>query len=241
MRMRILSIVHQRDAGSGVFARAVAERGDELIEWVPPEQRPPADGFEGVLVFGGAMNVDDEHGWLRGEKQLLRDALAGGTPVLGVCLGAQLLAEATGGGAEPAAEPERGWKSVELLPAAAADPLLGGLPPRFAALEWHGYEMRPPRTAVELAQSAACLQAFRVDAAWGVQFHAEVTQATVEHWVREHDGELDRDAILADTRRKIDGWNALGIGLCRRFLDVCARPTGQIAGPPETSQRQQAP
>src|SRR5947209_4201447 len=98
MRMRVLSIVHQRDAGSGVFAQAVVERGDELIEWVPPDQSPPADGFDAVLVFGGAMNVDDDHAWLRGEKQVLRAALACGIPVLGVCLGAQLLAEATGGG-----------------------------------------------------------------------------------------------------------------------------------------------
>ena len=222
MRMRVLSIVHQRDAGSGVFAHAVAERGDELIEWVPSERRPPGDGFDAVLVFGGAMNVDDHHQWLRGEKELLRSALDGGTPTLGVCLGAQLLAEAAGGSARPATTPEHGWKAVDLLPAAASDPVLAPLPPRFAALEWHRYEMRPPDTAVELARNAACLQAFRVGRAWGVQFHAEVTQPTVERWVRDHDGELDRDAILAQTRREIDGWNTLGIGLCRRFLDTCA-------------------
>jgi len=218
--MRVLSIVHQHDAGSGVFAHAVAERGDELIEWVPPEQPPPGDRFDAVLVFGGAMNVDDDHAWLRGEKQLLRATLADATPVLGVCLGAQLLAEAAGGGARPAAEPERGWETVELLPEAAADPVLGPLPLRFAALEWRRYEMRPPETAVALARSASCLQAFRLGAAWGVQFHAEVTAATVERWVREHDGELDRGGIVADTRREIARWNELGIALCRRFLDA---------------------
>src|SRR5947209_10901969 len=224
--MRVLSIVHQRDAGSGVFGNAVADRGDELIEWVPSERPPPEDGFDAALVFGGAMNVDeqDDHPWLGAEKELLRAVLARAVPVLGVCLGAQLLAEAAGGDARPAGEPEHGWKAVELMPAATGDPVLGPLPRRFAALEWHRYEMRPPDTAVELARSAACLQAFRLDAArgWGIQFHAEATAETVERWAHDDDRGLDRAPIMRDTRREIARWNELGVGICRRFLDACA-------------------
>jgi GMP synthase-like glutamine amidotransferase len=230
--MRVLTIVHQSDAGAGVFGRVLRERGCDAFEWIPSERPPPAaERFDAALVFGGSMNVDeeDEHPWLRSEKALLRALLARGTPTLGVCLGAQLLAEVAGGGARRAREPELGWTAVELLPAASADPLLGALPPRFASLEWHRYELSPPPDATVLARSAAYVQAFRLDAApwWGIQFHAEVTRATAERWVREHSGgePLDRGAVLARTRDSIEGWNALGAGLCGRFLELDARVT----------------
>ena len=77
--MRVLSIVHERDAGSGVFADVAGERGDELIEWIPAEGATPGlDGVGAVLVFGGGMHVDqdDEHSWLRVEKEVLRVFLA---------------------------------------------------------------------------------------------------------------------------------------------------------------------
>ena len=99
--MRVLAIVQEADAGPGVFAEAVAARGHELDEWLIAEGGdPPADprGYDAVMVFGGAMNVDDEdeHPWLGEQKALLRDLLDAGVPLLGVCLGAQLLAEAAG-------------------------------------------------------------------------------------------------------------------------------------------------
>ena len=86
-----------------------------------------------------------------------------GVPLLGVCLGAQLLAEATGGEARRAAEPEIGWREVTLEPAAADDPLLGALPERFDSFQWHSYEALPPAGATLLARSAVCAQAYRLD------------------------------------------------------------------------------
>src|SRR5438270_5012442 len=134
--MRVLSIVHDHDAGPGVFAATAAARDDELVEWAPAEAPAPSlDGFGAALVFGGGMNVDDEdaHPWLRGEKELLRELLERRVPTLAVCLGAQLLAEAAGGTARRAREPEIGWKEVELTPEAADDAVLCPLPPRFAS------------------------------------------------------------------------------------------------------------
>lgn len=232
--MRVLSIVHERDAGSGVFAEAAALRGDELVEWVPAEAAAPElNGFGAVLVFGGGMHVDqeDEHPWLSGERELLRGLPAGGPPVLGVCLGAQLLAEAAGGSASRAAEPEIGWHGVRLTPEASGDPLLGPLPTRFESFQWHSYEIAMPKGAVPLARSAACLQAFRIGSTptWGIQFHAEVTAETVEGWLRDYGkGEdavragLDEAAVLAQTERAIARWNELGTGICLRFLERAA-------------------
>ena len=154
--VRVLSIVHEHDAGPGVFADVARERGEEMVEWIPAQQEPPAaEGFEAVLVFGGAMNVDQEdgHEWLAAEKRLLRSLLGLGTPALGVCLGAQLLAEVAGGVARRMAQPEIGWTLVELTGQAAEDPLLGPLPARFEAFQWHSYEASPPDRAVPLARS----------------------------------------------------------------------------------------
>ena len=232
--VRALSIVHQRDSGSGVFARAAADRGDELVEWIPAEGPPPElAGFGAVLVFGGGMDVDqeDQHPWLRGEKELLRTLIDDRVPALGVCLGAQLLAEAAGGLVRRAAQPEIGWKGVELTQEAAADPVLGALPGRFEAFQWHHCEFTLPERAVALAHSAVCLQAFRLRAAptWGIQFHAEVTAETVEEWLRDFardddavHAKLDRGTVLAQTQREIGRWNELGIGVCRRFLERAA-------------------
>jgi GMP synthase (glutamine-hydrolysing) len=230
----VLSIVHEHDAGPGVFADVARERGEEVVEWIPAQQAPPAaEGFEAVLVFGGAMHVDQEdgHGWLAQEKQLLRSLLHLGTPALGVCLGAQLLAEVAGGGARGMAQPEIGWTLVELTGQAAADPVLGPLPARFESFQWHSYEASPPDGAVSLARSEACIQAFSLAAApwWGIQFHAEVTSETIAGWIAGYRSDEDAvradlnwEAVLLETDQKIARWNTRGTGICGRFLGHAA-------------------
>jgi GMP synthase-like glutamine amidotransferase len=232
--VRVLSIVHEHDAGPGVFADVAHECAEEVVEWIPARSAPPAaEGFEAALVFGGAMHVDqdDGHGWLPAEKQLLRSLLGLGTPALGVCLGAQLLAEVAGGGARRMTQPEIGWTLVELTGEAATDPLLGPLPARFEGFQWHSYEASPPDGALSLARSDACLQAFSLAAApwWGIQFHAEVTSETIAGWIAGYRSDEDAvranlnwDAVLLETNQKIARWNTRGIGICRRFLDHAA-------------------
>ena len=229
--MRVLAVVHQRDAGPGVFAEAAGALGHELVEWVPAEAAPPElDAFGAAIVFGGAMNVDQEgaHPWLRGEKDFIRGLLSAGTPVLGVCLGAQLLAEAAGAEPRRAPEPEIGWYEIELAHEGRDDPLLAGLPERMEGFQWHSYEAPPPPGSVGLADSAVCLQAYRLpDAAgWGLQFHAEVTRESVEGWLDDYREDpdavrmgIDPAALRAETARKIDRWNELGRGICSRFLE----------------------
>ena len=102
--VRVLAIVHEDHAGPGVFGEAIRERGDTLEEWmVPTVAEPPGDplDYDGVLVLGGAMNVDegDEHPWLHVERGLIGDLLERQVPLVGLCLGSQMVAAASGGGA----------------------------------------------------------------------------------------------------------------------------------------------
>jgi GMP synthase (glutamine-hydrolysing) len=234
--MRALAIVHQRDAGPGVFEEIMRERVAELDIWLrAEEQLPPRDPLEydAVLTFGGAMHVDHEerHPWLRDEKELLRHLLRRKVPLLGVCLGAQLVAEAAGAPARRAEQPEIGWFGVELTAEGLDDPVLGPLAPGFEAFQWHSYEFPLPPGATPLARSAVCLQAFRWgDAAWGIQFHAEATLDIAEGWIDDYRSdedavriELDAEALRERTRLAIGSWNELGRGLCERFLGVAAQ------------------
>ena len=110
--MRVLAIVHQDDAGPGVFADAVRAAGHELAVWRPDRGEEPPAAADAVMVFGGAMDTGDPLPWLALEKAFLEDVVSRGTPVLGVCLGAQLLAEAAGGSVRRAQAPEIGWVEV---------------------------------------------------------------------------------------------------------------------------------
>jgi GMP synthase (glutamine-hydrolysing) len=245
--MRVLSLVHQPDAASGVFADAAADAGHELDEWLVPRRKaPPAplDDYGAVLVFGGAMHVDqqDRHRWLRDELELLRGLLAHDVPLFGVCLGGQLLAKALDAPVRRMPSPEVGWFDVALTPEAADDPVFGGLPGRFSSFQWHSYAFELPRGAVPLARNERCLQAFRAgESAWGIQFHAEVTGPSVEEWARtskpEDDGALDLPRLAAESRERIAEWNALGKELCGRFLEVAAQATRADATTRATTRR----
>lgn len=231
--MRVLAIVHQRDAGPGVFAEAIAAAGGEIDNWLLPEQpEPPADpfGYDAVLVLGGAVNVDQEEDnrWLAGEKALLAELLRRERPLLGLCLGSQLVAEAAGATPRRAARPEIGWHRVELTAAGAEDPLLGPLAPSAEVFQWHSYEFPLPPEAVALARSEVCLQAARVgESAWAIQFHPEVSATDARRWIEDYRSDPDAVALGVDpvelgaeTDRKIGAFNELGRGICARWLGV---------------------
>jgi GMP synthase (glutamine-hydrolysing) len=231
--MRILAIVHQPDAGPGVFAEAIETFGAKLDEWTLAEGcRPPSDplGYDAVFVLGGAMNVDEgeRHGWIAAEKELLRDLLEREVPLLGLCLGGQLLAAAAGADPRRASRPEIGWHRVELTTEGKEDPLLGPLAPCFEAFQWHSYEFPLPPGAIPLAGSEVCLQGCRIGAsAWALQFHPEVSAADARLWIDDYRSDpdavrigVDPARLGAETRAKIDTFNRLGRDLCERWLEV---------------------
>jgi GMP synthase (glutamine-hydrolysing) len=229
--MYVLAVIHGEKVRAGVFGDLVEERGHTLEEWSLAWDEPlprPLDDYGAVIIFGGAMHADqdDHHPWLREENLFLQRLLDLGLPVLGVCLGAQLIAKAAHAPVYPAARPEIGWHAVELVDAAHDDPLLARLPDRFEAFQWHYYTHGLPAGAVELARSAVCTQAYRLgDRAWGIQFHAEVSRGVISAWLEEKDeGEtVDLEAIRTETERRIERWNELGRELCGGFVEVAER------------------
>ncbi len=167
--------------GDSMDAQGVAWQALDMHE---APALPLATDYDALLVMGGPQQVDEEalYPWLADEKALIRDAAARAVPVLGVCLGCQLIADALGGRVAPLARPEVGIMPFTLTAAGGTDPLFAGLPETPLTMQWHlNAVVDLPPGATHLARSEACaVQAFRVgDAVYGVQFHMEVTRDLV--------------------------------------------------------------
>ena len=228
--MRVLSVTHGPSVPGGVFDEAAEAAGHTLELWqVPDGGAPdPAESYDAVMVFGGSMHPDqdDRFRWLAHEEEFLAGVLAADVPVFGVCLGAQMLARAAGGGVRPASAPEIGWLDVSLTSEGAADGVLGALPSRATVFQWHHYTFDLPQDGIELARSDVCTQAFRLDGrpAWGIQFHAEVTLPMLSSWADEDPDELPMTAadLLAQSKGAIGRSNAQGRWLADAFLREAA-------------------
>jgi GMP synthase (glutamine-hydrolysing) len=228
----VLAVIHDETARAGVFGDEVAARGHRLEEWSFAWERPlqrSLETFGAVLVLGGSMHADqdDQHPWLREEDAFLRRLLELRLPVLGVCLGVQLIAKAAGARVYSLCEPDIGWAPVEVTDAGGEDPLLGRLPRRFDAFHWHYYTYDLPDAAVELARSPTCTQALRLgESTWGIQFHAEVTLPQIELWTEQNEDEPVPRGLLSESRRRIGESNELGRRLCGAFLESAQRAEG---------------
>lgn len=152
-----------------------------------PGQVPSLDGYSALIVLGGPMNADqiDDFPNLSTEVSLIQDALDRGQSVLGICLGAQLLARALGASVRPDHAREIGWYDVDLTAEGADDPVLSAFGSRQQVFQWHEDAIELPSGAAHLASSAACeVQAFRFgDSAYGFQFHLEVDHSLIERWL----------------------------------------------------------
>lgn len=190
--------------------------------------------YQGLIVLGGAMSLTemDKHPFLGMELRLIECALRRALPVLGICLGAQLVSMALGGRVYRHSCKEIGWYKVEVTRAGRADPLFAHFSNIETVFQWHGDTFTMPPGATRLARSGSCEnQAFRHgDAVYGVQFHPEMTEAAIGSWLGDDIGtaelaaaglSLDADRIIAETRERIGSYRPLAREIFRKFAARC--------------------
>ncbi|MFC1613844.1 type 1 glutamine amidotransferase [Gemmatimonadota bacterium] len=236
----LLIVQHLEREHAGVFTEVLERRSIpcRMARIYKGDRVPDSPKeFSGMLILGGVMNVDqaDRYPYLGDEMRLIRLAHDTGVPVLGICLGSQLMAAALDSPVYDGGVREIGWYEVELTAQAEKDPLFLDFPERFNVLQWHGQTFDLPAGAVRLASSRAYPnQAFRCgQTSWGLQFHLEADGELLRRWLEEGSEELaagsyiDPNEILAGIRSFEGECVGLGRKLFERFIDIAAAATEQ--------------
>lgn len=195
---------------------------------------PPGGDAGGAIVLGGPMNVDetDRFPFLKIEREWLRSLMADHVPILGICLGAQILARAMDAAVAPNGEKEIGFAPIRLTAEGTADPIFAGTPKTIDVFHWHGDRFEIPAGGALLADSAICPhQAFRAGpAAYGFQFHIEITREMISDWTRNSDAEMSeagtcREKILKDAEGRLAAVHQHAEKIFKNFFDVIVPTT----------------
>jgi GMP synthase-like glutamine amidotransferase len=191
---------------------------------------PKLDDLTHVVILGGPMNVYEEerYPFLREEDLFIKEAIQRGKSILGICLGAQLIAKALGAKVLKAPVKEIGWYDVSLTRIGSIDHLFSQLPKTFSVFQWHEDTFDIPHGSICIATSSLIpYQAFRYgENAYGLQFHLEVTQEMIREWMETYKEEFEESQvpllsklkILADTELKIEPYKKRGMEFLRKFF-----------------------
>ena len=190
----VLVLQHMANDGPAYLATWLRRQGLPFELWQAGQGVPcpsSVQPYAGLAVLGGAMSANDDLAHLRQEEALILEAMASGRPVIGHCLGGQLMARALGARVEASPAPEIGWNELEVVPGAEAQ-MWFGEGGSHRVMHWHYEAFGLPRGATLLARSAACPhQAFAIGPHLGMQFHVEADAPKIELWSREVSGEWD--------------------------------------------------
>jgi GMP synthase-like glutamine amidotransferase len=214
--MEVALLQHVAEEPGGIIEEIVSSRGIPLrrVELYETNELPPLDSSH-LVILGGPMSVHDEgeYPYLQQEKELIRDRVTYGSPVLGICLGAQLIASAGGAPVTPC-EPELGWSHVHQT----GDTAFPGLPGRFRVFQMHGETFGLPGEASLLCRGERVPhQAFIWGSALGLQFHLELTGDMADDWTREC-STYTRAKIMGETRRYLPASHRLCRTIISKFL-----------------------
>jgi GMP synthase (glutamine-hydrolysing) len=198
-----------------------------------PDAEPSLERYYGLVVLGGPMSVNDDHRHphLTTEMKIIEQALQKGIPVLGICLGAQLIAKVLGARVYSNDEKEIGWYDVHATEESKQDPILGRFRDTEKIFQWHGDTFEIPRGAAHLAASELCAnQAFRYQSnVYGLQFHLEVDEPMIHRWltvgvnakeIAALQGTIDPETIRAETRKHIVNLSRLSAEAFGEFIKL---------------------
>jgi GMP synthase-like glutamine amidotransferase len=221
--MKTLITMHVPSEGPGTLGSFLTARNVDVItvrlydgESLPPDP----SGLDAMVSMGGPMNVyeDEKYPFLGPETLFLREALGKGIPMIGVCLGSQMIARAAGARVTLSPKKEVGWGKVSITEAGIGDTLFQGLPPTLEVLQWHEDMFDVPEEGALLATSEDCPhQAFRLGKAFGLQFHVEVTREMLSEWFA---GSEQLTGILERYDHLEPGLNSQAQTLYENFLSV---------------------
>ena len=228
---------HFRTEGPGYFATFLERHGIpwRLVRIDAGEAVPAGAGaFSGLVFMGGPMSVNDDLPWIAPVLALIRDGVAAGVPVLGHCLGGQLMSKALGGTISPNPVKEIGWGEVAIVQDAQAQRWFGHAGAAFQSFHWHGETFTIPPGAQRLASSAYCAnQAFALGPHLGMQCHIEMTPEMIASWCETGAREITRSSdspgvqqvaqIEADLASRLPALHAVADGVYARWIENLKR------------------
>jgi len=221
--VNVLIIKHVEIEGPGLIEYYLNQKKIlyQVINLEKGVRFPELGGLRHVIILGGPMNVyeEDRYPFLRGEDLFIKESIQRGKSILGICLGAQLIAKALGAKVSKAPVKEIGWYDVSLTEEGSRDVLFSSLPGTFPVFQWHEDTFEVPRGAKLMATSSpvAC-QAFRyAENVYALQFHLEVTEEMIREWVEDCE-ERQRTEILIETETEIENYTRRGMEFFERFF-----------------------
>ncbi|MEE8185766.1 MAG: gamma-glutamyl-gamma-aminobutyrate hydrolase family protein [Thermodesulfobacteriota bacterium] len=231
---RVLVLQHIEHEGLGTIERVLKRRGyyvDYLRLFRGEKVPKTVNGISSLVVLGGSMGVyeEEKYPFIKDEIALIQLAIKMGKPVIGICLGGQLVAKAAGADVYRGRGQEIGWYQIKLTDEGLSDPLLAGLPGEFTVFQWHGDTFDIPDGGKNLASSESFRnQLVKVGRkAYGFQFHLEVTEGMIREWIDINEkellsmkGDIDPEKILGETPKHIETLNSYGDVVFSRFLDL---------------------
>ena len=230
--MNVLIIKHVDIEGPGLIEYCLNQRRlpYQVLCLDSDARLPRPEGFTHIILLGGPMNVyeEDRYPFLKDEDLFIKEAVQRGKFILGICLGAQLIAKALGAKVFKAPVKEIGWFDVSLTEIGLQDPLFSNLPKTFPVFQWHEDTFDIPKSAKLIATSSSVPhQAFRYgDNAYGLQFHLEVTEEMIQEWMKTYEEELkgsqpplfSKLKILTDTEIEIETYTKRGMNFLEGFM-----------------------
>ena len=193
------------------------------------------ENYAGLIIMGGPQSVyeEDKYPYLRAEKQLAKEAIDNNIPLLGVCLGSQVIADVLGSGVHPGPAPELGWKPVKRAPEAANNPILSALPETFTPLHWHGDIYDLPKGATPIGSSEmTATQGFSYNQnVYALLFHLEMTEAQITQMATQFPEDIRRanlepSALLDETPARAEALREAAINVFGRWSNLLLSERG---------------
>jgi len=230
--MQVLIIKHVEIEGPGLIEYCLNQKSFpyQVASLDSGVRLPKPEDFTHIVLLGGPMNVyeEDRYPFLKDEDLFIKEAIQRGKSILGICLGAQLMAKALGAKVFKAPGKEVGWYDVSLTRIGLRDPLFSDLPKTFPVFQWHEDTFEIPRAGRLIATSSPIShQAFRYgENAYGLQFHLEVTEKMITEWVETYGEEnvgdqvspFSKAQVLTETEIKIEAYTRRGMKFLENFF-----------------------